>query len=144
MIRRAKLSDIEEIYKMGSVLHANYSVVNNLEQMLTDSFYKIFVAEVENKLVGFLSVLELQETVDIIDFFVLENYRKNHIGSQLLNYMIGDVSSTVKLFTLEVATDNQVAMKLYQRFGFEVVSTRESYYGDKDAYLMGLRCIRDE
>lgn len=144
MIRRAKLSDIEEIYKMGSVLHANYSVVNNLEQMLIDSFYKIFVAEIENKLVGFLSVLELQETVDIIDFFVLENYRKNHIGSQLLNYMIGDVSSTVKLFTLEVATDNQVAMKLYQRFGFEVVSTRENYYGDKDAYLMGLRCMKDE
>ena len=46
-------------------------------------------------------------------------------------------SSTPKMtFLLEVAVDNDVAIKLYEKFGFKIIHTRKKYYGKKDAYVM--------
>lgn len=143
MIRKAVKSDAESIYNLGSCLHENYRTANNLEQLMSESYFKAFVAEVDGKVVGFLSITELYETVDILDLFVLSDYRKKHIASQLINYMIGDVSEEIELFTLEVSKTNTAAISLYQKFGFEIVSERLFYYDNSDAYLMGLRCKKE-
>lgn len=142
MIRKATKNDIASIYKLGARLHSDYEHLNNLEQMFEKEYFKFFVVEVNRRVVGFLSVTELYETVDIIDLYVLPECRRKHFASSLLNYMIGDVSDTVELFTLEVATNNEKAISLYQNFGFEIINKRLSYYGTQDAYLMGLRCKR--
>jgi len=143
MIRHATKHDIEDIYNLGSLLHENFRKVNDLNKLFDESYFKVFVAIQENKVVGFLSITELYETVDIIDLFVLKDYRRLHIGSQLVNYMIGDVSNCVSLFTLEVSVDNVAAISLYEKFGFEIVGRRLFYYGDTDAYLMGRECKRE-
>lgn len=143
MIRRSTKDDIDYIYEMGSKLHENYRKLNDVSKMLEESYFKIFVVEVDKKIVGFLSITELYETVDIIDLYVEEDYRGKHYASQLLNYMISDVSDEVSLFTLEVASNNNAAISLYKKFGFEIVCKRLFYYGDTDAYLMGLRCKKE-
>lgn len=143
MIRRAVKSDAEAIYDLGTYLHENYRTVNNLEKLMEESYFKAFVAVFDERIVGFLSVTELYETVDILDLFVLPEYRKKHIASQLINYMISDVSDAVELFTLEVSKANKPAISLYQKFGFEVMSERLFYYDNTDAYLMGLRCKKE-
>lgn len=143
MIRRATKKDIDGIYELGALLHKNYRALNALDELMQKPFYRFFVAEKENKIVGFLSITELYDTVDILDLFVLPEYRRGHIGSQLINYMISDVGDQVKLFTLEVAVDNKAAIGLYQKFGFRIEKKRLFYYGDKDAYLMGLRCNKE-
>lgn len=142
MIRRAQKEDIEFIYDMGSILHKDYRKLNRLEHMLEEDYFKIFVAEENHQIVGFLSITELYETIDILDLFVLEDFRRKHYASQLLNYMISDASDTVELFTLEVSCENKAAIALYENFGFEVICNRMFYYDNGDAYLMGLRCNR--
>ena len=47
----------------------------------------------------------------------------------------------LKLVTLEVATKNKEALALYDKFGFEVVHTREHYYNGDDAYLMARKSV---
>lgn len=143
MIRPATSDDINVIYEMGSILHENYRRVNDLSQLIQLSYYHFYVVVEKNKVVGFLSVIELYDTVDIVDLFVFPLYRRKHYASQLINYMISDVNETVKLFTLEVSVDNLAAIALYERFGFQIERKRLFYYDDKDAYLMGLRCPRE-
>lgn len=143
MIRLANKQDIEVIYELGSILHENFRVVNNLEKMIDEVYFKIFVALEEEKIVGFLSITELYETVDIIDLFVLEKYRRNHIASGLINYMIGSIQNTVSLITLEVSIENHSAIALYEKFGFEIICKRLFYYNSTDAYLMGRKCVRE-
>ncbi len=143
MIRKATNSDISRIYELGSMLHKNYCNVNDLDKMLKEEYFKVFVAEEKGEIVGFLSATELYETIDILDLYVLPEFRRKHIASGLINYMISDASDRVSLVTLEVAVDNQSAVQLYQKFGFEIACKRLFYYGDKDAYLMGLRCKRE-
>lgn len=142
MIRFANKSDIEAVYELGSLLHENFRVVNHLEKLMEEEYFKLFVAEEEEKIVGFLSITELYETVDIIDLFVLESYRRQKIASHLINYMIGSIGPNVSLITLEVSVSNHSAIALYKKFGFDVICKRLFYYGSTDAYLMGRECKR--
>ena len=58
------------------------------------------------------------------------------IATNLIGYLISDLGEELKLLTLEVASKNKAAISLYDKFGFEVVHTREKYYDGDDAYLM--------
>ncbi|MCI8575093.1 MAG: GNAT family N-acetyltransferase [Bacilli bacterium] len=143
MIRLANTEDISAIYELGTILHKNYKIVNNLEKMMKEPYFKIFVALYKKKIIGFLSITEFYETVDIIDLFVLKKYRRQHFGSLLINYMISNIGKEVSLITLEVNVNNKAAIALYEKFDFEVICKRIFYYGNEDAYLMGRRCIRE-
>lgn len=143
MIRIATREDIPKIYDLGTHLHSNYRKVNDLDRMFQEKFFKFFVAEENHELVAFLSATELHETTDIVDLYVLPEYRRQNIASRLINYLISDLSDEVLLITLEVRIDNEAAIKLYQKFGFEIICKRLMYYGNTDAYLMGLRCKRE-
>ena len=46
------------------------------------------------------------------------------------------------MITLEVAVNNEPAISLYKKFGFEIISTRKNYYDNVDAYLMGVKYER--
>ena len=53
--------------------------------------------------------------------------------------MFTEMPTSVQLITLEVRESNLPAIKLYEKFGFEIVNTRKKYYGEENAYLMGRR-----
>ena len=50
------------------------------------------------------------------------------------NYAINKISKTTKKETisLEVNEKNTIAIKLYEKFGFEKVGLRKKYYNEKD------------
>lgn len=136
MIREANLYDIPRINELGSLLHDNFVKVNHINEMLEDEITKVIVYEKNDMVVGFIIATDLGETCDILDVVVDPMYRKQMIASNLIAYLISDLSSDLKLITLEVATKNEAAIHLYDKFGFEVVNTRKGYYSDDDAYLM--------
>ena len=42
----------------------------------------------------------------------------------------------------KVDVNNKNAIKLYQKFGLEIINTRKDYYENSDAYLMGVKYER--
>lgn len=137
MIRKAKLQDEQSINKLGELLNPKYSKLFKLKDILNEKYSWIYVYEDDNKIKGFLHATVLDETVDIVNIVVDPNYRNQKIASNLLDYLISDISTTVKLITLEVSVENIPAVNLYQKFGFEIVNCRKNYYPNGDAYLMG-------
>ena len=135
MIREAITSDLEKIYEIGTHLHANYRDTTNLEKLLATGYFKLLVYQEKETIVGFLSYTEIEDTIDIVDIYVEENYRRQHIASYLLDYMITNTKKTTKIL-LDVAVDNEPALKLYDKFGFNVIHTRQKYYEQTDAYVM--------
>ena len=68
--------------------------------------------------------------------YVHSEFRKNGIASKLMEFMIKECNS-VQNITLEVNVNNEGATKLYKKFNFDIVATREKYYNNGDsAYLM--------
>ena len=139
MVRSMQLEDIEQVYRLGNLLNKNFSKTINLAQILEDSFTRVLVYEKNGKILGFIMYTELEESIDILNIYVKEEYRHQKIASNLLDMMFSTMKDTVKLMTLEVRKDNKSAISLYQKFGFEIVHVRRKYYGDMDAYLMGRR-----
>jgi len=139
MIRYLKNEDFETIYKLGNEITPNFKKTMNLSEIMEDNYTKVFVYEEEKKVQGFLMYTELPDTIDIIDIIVAEDYRRKNIASCLLDYMFTEMPTSVQLITLEVRESNFPAIKLYEKFGFEIVNTRKKYYGEENAYLMGRR-----
>lgn len=140
MIREASVYDIPRINELGELLHENYSKLNKINEMLEDGYSKVIVYEKDDIILGFISAVHLYDTCDIVDLIVDPKYRRKMVATNLIGYLISDLGENLKLITLEVAKHNEVAIKLYEKFGFEIVSLRKKYYKNDDAYLMARKC----
>ena len=135
MIREALEKDLESIYELGIKLHPNYRIINNLSEILKDKIHHIYIYELNKKVIGFIHYTKLYNSVDLVDLYIDENYRKQKVATNLIDYMITNLDIDDRIF-LEVNTTNQNALNLYQKFGFKIINIRKNYYGENDAYIM--------
>ncbi len=135
MIRKVEEKDLESIYKLGTTLHVNYRIITNLNEILKNNINHIYVYEQDNKIIGFIHYTKLYNSVDLVDIVVKEQYQNQKIGTNLIDYMITNLECNDRIY-LEVNTNNQKALNLYQKFGFKIINIRKNYYGIDDAYVM--------
>ena len=82
--------------------------------------------------VGTLRLHEAQDRIGIYGFGILPGYRRRGYGRQMLEEVIRTIrSSSQKMITLEVETDNINAIGLYRSCGFEINTTYD-YYATED------------
>ena len=136
MVRRAVKEDIKYINELGLVLNKKFTKLFDMEEILKEEYSRVYVYTEDEKVVGFLHITVLYDCIDIVNICVSKEYRRKKIATYLLDYMFSDFDGK-KLFTLEVNTSNEAAINLYKKFGFEIIHTRDNYYEDNDAYLMG-------
>lgn len=88
-----------------------------------------------DRLVGFVLSLKSGEELDLVSIATDKVYWGQGIGQSLLNQLIQ--SPGIRGITLEVDRENERAIRLYLKSGFEVVGIRKKYYqGKKDAWIM--------
>ncbi len=95
-------------------------------------FSNIYGYILDNKIVAFIDYNLMYESIELNYIYVDEKYRGNKMATELMNLMINEGKS----ITLEVSVENAKAIKLYTKFGFEVINIRKGYYNGIDAYLM--------
>lgn len=89
------------------------------------------------QIVGYLEYSLIYDRMEIDNFFVEENRRKEGIGKKLMSYLVATaINNHVENITLEVRMSNEIARNLYKQFGFREVALRRFYYGDEDGILM--------
>ena len=105
------------------------------------------VAEHGERVVGFM-IYELHKTrLHILNFAVCEQYRRCGVGRQMIEKLLGKLSSQRRVrITLEVRETNLAAQLFFKAAGFRAVTVLRAYYEDspEDAYLMQFRCATDE
>lgn len=127
MIR--EVSDLKEVEMFLKTYFPSYIVSN-------DPYEKIYTY-IDEDIIGLISISVMYERAEINYIAVKEESRRLGIGTKLIKYVLDGVKDTlVNSVSLEVDTKNEVAINLYEKFGFKIKSVREKYYGDKDAYLM--------
>ncbi len=118
----------------------DFSLVNNLLEEFkqnvgttSNPYLKILGYYINGEIVGTLVYEDIYNRFEI-DYIVVDcKYRCKGIGSNLLKYLIDLKPDNI---TLEVKENNTNAINLYKKFGFEIVSKREKYYGNIDGLLM--------
>lgn len=100
------------------------------------------VAERDDRVVGFM-IYELHKTrLHILNFAVHPDFRKNSVGMQMINKLVGKLSHQRRSrILLEVRERNLTAQVFFRALGFRAISVLRDFYEDtvEDAYLMEYR-----
>ena len=115
----------------------SFNKQNIINDFNNNVFTKYFIYKENGIILGFLNYYDLYDRYEIAYIEVKEEYRNKKIGSKLMEYLI-EKGNNQKIYniTLEVNINNVYAIKLYKKYDFVVVATREKYYDGVDGYLM--------
>lgn len=147
-IRRMELSDIPEIVKNDLLMLGESLGESTLQDHLDNSeLMKYWVMENQetNQMIGMISLWVDEDKAQINNFYIMSQFQGQKLGKYLLESIIDILKSwRIAELTLEVRASNNVAIRLYESFGFRAVTVRKNYYSNgEDAHLMYLRIGSD-
>ncbi|MEE2025226.1 MULTISPECIES: GNAT family N-acetyltransferase [Alkalimonas] len=156
IIRHAEQADakaMQQIYQQPSVyantLQLPLQALNHWEQLCQSrpGFYNL-VAELDGDVVGQLGLQQFQNQrrrhAADIGMAVSEPFQGQGIGSALLRTALemADNWLNIRRLELQVYSNNEAAVALYERFGFEVEAELSDYAFQYGAYVSVLQMAR--
>ena len=116
---------------------ASSEIVEKLTKIHNENFEEkkngtYFLEILNNDLYSVFSLSE-EETSEIS---VLKEKQGKGYGNMLLNYTVGIFCKNGRKIFLEVNENNEKAIKLYKKNGFEEISVRKNYYGNHQNALI--------
>lgn len=106
---------------------------------IEDNKFKISFVILINKIVaGFINLSFNDEEMTILNIATKKEFKRMGIATALIKNSV-DIAKQKNLaqIFLEVEIDNMPAIKLYEKFGFEILKIRKNYYPNhKDAIEM--------
>lgn len=146
-IEKMTLDDLENIKDILESEFDNFWNYNILKQELLNENSYLFVVKQKslqieniNTIIGFAGVQFILDEANITNIVVKKDIRNQGIGNLLLNKLIDfSKQNNMSNITLEVNENNQYAIKLYNKFNFNITGIRKKYYnGTDNAIIMTL------
>ena len=89
----------------------------------------VVVVEVNGEIAGYTSLRNVGSEADINTIAVATKFQNQGIGSQLYVWLENcALTKQVRQLFLDVRSDNDVAINMYQKLGFEKIDLRKDYY----------------
>ena len=141
-IHIADISNIDDIEKIEKELYNRNLSYNSLLNDLSNPNCYYIVANIDSKIVGYAGIELLVDHADITAVAVDNRFKRMGIATFLLNNIFLKCKELKmdKIF-LEVRSSNTPAKNLYEKLGFNKISTRKKYYEnveDADIYVKDL------
>ena len=132
---------LEDLEQMKNTLYSdfdNFWSYNVLKQELENKNTTYIVAKENNEIIGFAGLSTCLDEATLNNIVVKKSHRNRGIGGELLESLIELCSELrMKTLTLEVDTENEPAIHLYEKFGFKNLGIRKNYYNNsRDAFIM--------
>ena len=136
MIKKLTINDvdyIEQIFNLEKDIFKNsaFSKESTENLVKADNSF-IYAYLIDEKVCGYLMVLDSIDVYEILAIATVEEYRNKGIAQELLNKI-----KTKDIF-LEVRENNEKAINFYKKNNFKQISIRKGYYSDptEDAIIM--------
>ncbi len=136
-IEKMNKNHLEEIKENLETEFDDFWNYNILKEELSSDSSKYIVAITKSEVIGFAGIKFALDQVDIMNIVTRKNYRNKGVGTLLLRELISICKEfKANSIFLEVSEDNEPAIKLYKKLGFENVGIRKNYYKDKNGIVM--------
>ena len=101
----------------------------------------VSVATLDSEIVGYASFRYVGKQGDVNTVAVASSQQGKGIGTALMNWLESQAAlRNVREIFLEVRSDNEAAIKMYDARGYERIDIRRNYYGNTiDANIMRKR-----
>ena len=121
-----KLSDLNAIKNILTDEFDDFWNYEILKEELTNSSSKYVIAKEGNEIVGFAGLKIILDEADIMNIVTRKSFRNKGIGSLLLKYLIKIANEqNLKSITLEVNQENNVAIRLYEKYEFKNIGSKK-------------------
>ena len=110
-----------------------------LSLFLNNYLYSVFCLSEEetSEISGYAVFYDTFDSIDLFEIAVLKEKQGKGYGNMLLNYTADIFCKNGRKIFLEVNENNEKAIKLYKKNGFEEISVRKNYYGNnQNAVIM--------
>lgn len=138
--RKMTLEDIDDVYAIEvSSFTTPWTKDAFYKELVENTLAAYFVVEDENKLVAYGGMWQIMDELHITNIAVAKGSRGKGYSKVLMDGLIDyGKKYAFKHMTLEVRQSNNVAIALYEKYGFESVGIRPKYYMDtnEDALVM--------
>ena len=144
MIKKLTSDDvdyIEQIFNLEKEIFKNSAFNKSyMETLIKGDNSFIYTYIIDNKVCGYLMVLDSIDIYEILAIATIEKYRNKGIAQELL-----DKIKTKDIF-LEVRESNQVAINFYKKNKFKEISVRKNYYSEpnENAIIMKLEVNNEQ
>lgn len=134
ILKEPKYNDVYSLRKCNKdclPVYYPYGYYNNL---IDSNKHIIIVAKHEEEVIGYIigeASYEIADRFHIISFGILEKYRKNKLGTTLMNkitYLAQKRYFNIKKISLYVMSSNEIAIKFYEKNGFVKYKILKNYY----------------
>ncbi|KHS55622.1 30S ribosomal protein S18 [Terrisporobacter othiniensis] len=139
IIRSMTKDDVDSVYIVEENCFTDPWSKESIRKELKNDLARYLVAELDNKIVGYVGVWFVVDEGHITNVAVHSDYRGKKIGDKLVKEMVKLCEeSKLVAMTLEVRSSNTVAQNLYRKYGFKMGGIRKEYYSDnkEDAIIM--------
>lgn len=133
IIEKMTFSDFENIKDILQSDFDEFWNSNILKSELESENSKYIVAKENDEIVGFAGIIITPIDIEITNIVTKKRKRKKGIGKLLLDKLIKmakEINS--ESISLEVNENNQIAIHLYESYGFKKVGLRKKYYNGID------------
>ena len=144
MIRKLTIDDvdyIDQIFYLEKEIFKNSAFNKSyMETLIKGDNSFIYTYIIDNKVCGYLMVLDSIDVYEILAIATVKEYRNKGIAQELL-----DKIKTKDIF-LEVRESNQVAINFYKKNKFNQISIRKNYYSEpnENAIIMKLEVNNEQ
>lgn len=145
-VRTANLFDRTGLMQVERACFPEPISERSMNSFLSDPENRIcFVAvgtDADDGVIGYLAAQFVEDEAEILNIAVLPEYRERGIGGRLLDRVERFCGqNAIRILHLEVRRNNERAISLYEKHGFERVGLRKGYYdaGKADALLYARR-----
>ncbi len=102
-----------------------------------------FILDIDHQVKGYIGLWIESERAEIVNFYIDKEYQHQGYGSMMIEFAINlCIMSKVPTISLEVREHNEVAISLYEKYGFKFAYRREKYYKDLEDALVMIKDLR--
>jgi len=113
----------------------------SIEQELERPWGRVWTADQEATLVGFLVAWHVADELHVLNIAVAPPNRRHGVATRLMSDALDYAANErIRIVLLEVRRSNKAALRLYRSLSFSAMGVRPGYYGDngEDAIEMVL------
>ena len=138
----AGIESPEIVEKLTKIHNENFEEKKNESyflEILNNDLYDVYCLSEEktSEISGYAVFYNTLDSIDLFEIAVSKEKQGKGYGDILLSHTADIFCRNGKKILLEVNENNEKAIKLYKKNGFEEISVRKNYYGNnKNAVIM--------